>query len=187
MQLLKAHVFILCKNSRWVWQNLFKLKLSLLHSVSLSVTDIQAQSWLPKHTNFHSCHTRGQSRHTVSICGDFLFDMGGYPHWNMNCMIMTTKSLLCWTDDLTHLCQYKWVNCEQCRCIDWCLFVITANWSWLLKRTALLELSHSAWMTWTCPPSMLKLLRTCLMPACQTLTNTFLKSQKFWYRLGAFL
>ena len=55
--------------------------------------------------------------------------------------------------------------------------------SWPFKRTALLELSYSAWMAWTSPSSVLKLLRTCHRPACQSLLDTFLKSMKLWNRL----
>ena len=53
---------------------------------------------------------------------------------------------------------------------------------WLFKRTALLEISYSAWMAWASPSCMLKLLRTCQWPACQTLSNAFLKSLKLWNR-----
>ena len=38
--------------------------------------------------------------------------------------------------------------------------------SWLFKRTALQEFSKTAWMAWTSPSSMLKLLRTCHRSPC---------------------
>ena len=44
--------------------------------------------------------------------------------------------------------------------------------SWLCNWTALLELLYSAWMAWTSPSSLSKLLRTCHRPARQTLMNT---------------
>ena len=46
----------------------------------------------------------------------------------------------------------------------------------------MLEFSCSAWMARTSPSSILKLLRTCHRPACQTFSHTFLKSMKFWNR-----
>ena len=54
--------------------------------------------------------------------------------------------------------------------------------SWLFKRTLVLEFSHSAWMAWTGHSSMLKLLRTCYRPACQTQLNTFLKPMILYNR-----
>ena len=39
--------------------------------------------------------------------------------------------------------------------------------SWLLKRTALLEFSYSAWMAWPRPLCTLKILRTCHRPTCR--------------------
>ena len=54
--------------------------------------------------------------------------------------------------------------------------VLKNSSSWLFKRTALLEFSHSTWMAWTSSSSTLKLLRTCHRPAFQTLSNIFLKS-----------
>ena len=41
---------------------------------------------------------------------------------------------------------------------------------------------YSAWITWTSPSSMLKLLGTCHRPACQTLSNTSLNSMMLWNR-----
>ena len=41
-----------------------------------------------------------------------------------------------------------------------------------------LEFLYSAWMAWTRPSSLLKLLTTCHSPTCQTLSNVFLKSMK---------
>ena len=40
--------------------------------------------------------------------------------------------------------------------------------------------SYSSWKAWTSPPPMLKLLRIYHRPACQTLSNAFLKSIKLW-------
>ena len=57
--------------------------------------------------------------------------------------------------------------------------------SLLFKKTALLEFSYSAWMAWTSPSSMQKLLRTCHRSACQTVNN-FSKSMKLWNRLRWF-
>ena len=51
------------------------------------------------------------------------------------------------------------------------------------QRTALLELSYRAWMAWTNPSTVLKLLRTCHRHACQNLSSTFWKSMKLWNRL----
>ena len=45
-----------------------------------------------------------------------------------------------------------------------------------------LEFLYSAWMAWTRPSSLLKLLTTCHSPTCQTLSNVFLKSMKLWNR-----
>ena len=53
---------------------------------------------------------------------------------------------------------------------------------WLLKRTTLLDFSYSAWMAWISPSFVLKLLRTCDTPECQTLSNACLKSMKLWNR-----
>ena len=58
----------------------------------------------------------------------------------------------------------------------------TNSISWLFKRTALLEFSYSAWMVWTRPSSVFKLLGTCQRPTCQTLSNAFLKSVKLQNR-----
>ena len=76
----------------------------------------------------------------------------------------------------------------------WTLTVVLKNSnSSLFKRTTLLEFSYSAWMAWSSaewleaalnglkqpwmawssPSSMLKLMRTCNRPACQTLSNAF--------------
>ena len=49
-------------------------------------------------------------------------------------------------------------------------------------RTALLEFSYSIRMAWISFISTLKFLRTCNRPACQTLSNAFLKSMKLWNR-----
>ena len=54
--------------------------------------------------------------------------------------------------------------------------------SWLFKSTALLEFPYSAWIAWTRPSSMLQLLNICYRPACQTLSNAFLKPMKMWDR-----
>ena len=44
---------------------------------------------------------------------------------------------------------------------------------WLFERTALLEFPYSAWNDWSGPFFVLKLLRTCHKPACQTLFPHF--------------
>ena len=55
--------------------------------------------------------------------------------------------------------------------------------SWLFKTTALLGFSCSAWMAWTRPSSMLKLLRTCHRPEHKILSNVFSKPMKLQNRL----
>ena len=54
--------------------------------------------------------------------------------------------------------------------------------SWGFKRTALLEFPNTSWIAWTSLSSAMTLLKTCHNPACQTVSNAFLKSKKLWNR-----
>ena len=76
----------------------------------------------------------------------------------------------------------SWTGWVRVRIPDGYPVVLKNFPSWQLKRTALLVFSRGAWMAWTSPSSILKLLRTCHMPACQTLSNAFLKFMKLQNR-----
>ena len=90
--------------------------------------------------------------------------------WTVFCMIFSRNQLI-WIGESRH---------------PWRTHTVALKKSprWLFKTTALLKFSYNAWMAWTTPSSMLKLLRTCQRPACQTLSDAFLKSTKLsnWSR-----
>ena len=83
-------------------------------------------------------------------------------YWNVSCMILSRNRWTRWMGESKHPWRTPTAVFKNCP-------------DWLFKRTTLLQFSYSVWAAWTRPSPILKLLRICHRPTCQTPLNAFLK------------